>query len=109
MKLIKIFLKFKKISQYSNTENNSKFSKGDRVIILTRPHDKVMGKTAIVKSVKVKGDDELHIYHVEIENIPIHYLNVTEYNNIPRIFHESELDFYDEEMKRDYKLRQLGL
>lgn len=50
-----------------------------------------------------------YIYHIEIENIPIHYLSVTEYNNIPRIFHESELDFYDEEMKRDYKLRQLGL
>lgn len=68
-----------------------------------------MGKTAIVKSVKVKGDDGLHIYHIEIENIPIRYLSVTEYLNIPRIFHESELDFYDEEMKRDYKLKQLGL
>jgi hypothetical protein len=71
---------------------------------LTRPYDKIKGKTAIVKRVKTKCDNGSYIYHVEIENIPIHYLTVTEYNNIPRIFHESELDFYDKTSKRNYKL-----
>lgn len=42
MKLIRIFLncfKFKKTSQLSDIDNNLKFSKGDRVVIVTRAYD----------------------------------------------------------------------
>jgi hypothetical protein len=89
--------------QYSNTENNFKFSKGNKIRVLTREWDGLKGREGfVVKSKTKKGDN---YYYIELSSYPNKYLQIP--NVIPHWFCEEELDFVDKDDERDYKLNQL--
>ena len=107
MKLIKIFLNYikskdskQKTLQSLDIETNLKFSKGDRVIIVSRSYDDLKYRTGNIVVVNVYSTlgkvPEFKSYRVELDLYPI-----------PILFKEEELEFEDKSKERDWKLQQL--
>ena len=112
MKLIRIFLncfKFKKTWQLSDIETNLKFSKGDRVIIVSRSYDDLKYRTGNIVVVNVYSTigkvPEFKSYRVELDLYPHQYQ--LKQHLIPIIFAEEELEFEDKSKERDWKLKQI--
>lgn len=106
MKLIRIFLncfKFKKTSQLSDIETSLKFSKGDRVTIVTRAYDDLKYRVGSV--VAAKDTPEFNSYRVDLDLYPSGYQ--LKQHLIPIIFSEEELQFEDTSKERDWKLKQV--
>ena len=106
MKLIRIFLncfKFKKTWQLSDIETSLKFSKGDRVVIVTAYDDLKYRVGSIVTSKESTID--LNVYRVELDLYPSQYQ--IKQHLIPIIFAEEELQFEDNSKERDWKLKQV--
>jgi len=113
MKLIRIFLnlinmknifKFKKTWQLSDTDNNLKFSKGDRVVIVTRAYDDLKYRVGSIVTSKESTID-LNVYRVELDLYPSEYQ--LKQHLIPILFAEEELAFEDSSKERDWKLKQV--
>ena len=112
MKLIRIFLncfKFKKTWQLSDIETNLKFSKGDRVVIVTRDYDDLKYRTGNIVVVNVYSTldkvTEFKSYRVELDLYPHQYQ--LKQHLIPIIFAEEELEFEDNSKERDWKLKHI--
>ena len=106
MKLIRIFLncvKFKKTWQLSDIETSLKFSKGDRVVIVTRAYDNLKYRVGSV--VAAKDTPEFNSYRVDLDLYPSGYQ--LKQHLIPIIFSEEELEFEDNSKERDWKLKQV--
>ena len=106
MKLIRIFLncfKFKKTWQLSDIETSLKFSKGDRVVIVTRAYDDLKYRVGSV--VAAKDTPEFNSYRVDLDLYPSGYQ--LKQHLIPIIFSEEELEFEDNSKERDWKLKQV--
>ena len=106
MKLIRIFLncfKFKKTWQLSDIETSLKFSKGDRVVIVTRAYDNLKYRVGSV--VAAKDTPEFNSYRVDLDLYPSDYQ--LKQHLIPIIFSEEELEFEDNSKERDWKLKQV--
>ena len=106
MKLIRIFLncfKFKKTWQLSDIETSLKFSKGDRVVIVTRAYDNLNYRVGSV--VAAKDTPEFNSYRVDLDLYPSGYQ--LKQHLIPIIFSEEELEFEDNSKERDWKLKQV--
>ena len=106
MKLIRIFLncfKFKKNWQLSDIETSLKFSKGDRVVIVTRAYEDLKYRVGSV--VAAKDTLEFNSYRVELDLYPSGYQ--LKQHLIPIIFAEEELQFEDTSKERDWKLKQV--
>lgn len=89
--------------QYSNTENNFKFSKGNQVVIITRESDGLKGKTGVIT--KYKSVDDINIYYVDNIIYPNDFYLLP--NRPPHWFEESELDFLYTDDLRDYKIKKI--
>lgn len=87
--------------QFSNTENNFKFSKGNEVVIVTREGEELKGRKGIIK--KSKSKDGIKIYYVDNILYPGSYMGYY----CPVWFEESELDFVNKDDEREYKLKKL--
>lgn len=86
-----------------DTENNLKFSKGDRVIVVTRAYDDLKYRTG---NIVVDGEKtpDLNLYRVELDLYPTEYqLNQ---HLIPILFSEEELQFEDDSKERDWRINQ---
>lgn len=86
-----------------DTENNLKFSKGDRVIVVTRAYDDLKYRTG---NIVVGGEKtpDLNLYRVELDLYPTGYqLNQ---HLIPILFSEEELQFEDNSKERDWRINQ---
>ena len=106
MKLIRIFLncfKFKKTWQLSDIETSLKFSKGDRVVIVTRAYENLKYRVGSV--VAAKDTPEFNSYRVDLDLYPSGYQ--LKQHLIPIIFSEEELEFEDNSKERDWKLKQV--
>ena len=106
MKLIRIFLncfKFKKTWQLSDIETSLKFSKGDRVVIVTRAYEDLKYRVGSV--VAAKDTPEFNSYRVDLDLYPSGYQ--LKQHLIPIIFSEEELEFEDNSKERDWKLKQV--
>ena len=106
MKLIRIFLncfKFKKTWQLSDIETNLKFSKGDRVVIVTRAYEDLKYRVGSVLA--AKDTPEFNSYRVDLDLYPSGYQ--LKQHLIPIIFSEEELQFEDTSRERDWKLKQI--
>ena len=89
--------------QSLNIDNNLKFSKGNKIRVLTREWDGLKGREGfVVKSKTKKGDN---YYYIELSSYPNKYLQIP--NVIPHWFCEEELDFVDKDDERNYKLNQI--
>ena len=89
--------------QFSNTENNLKFSKGNKIRVLTREWDELKGREGIIVKWKTKDGD--NYYYVELYLYPNKYYLVP--HAIPHWFCEQELEFVDKDDEREYKLKKL--
>ena len=87
--------------QFSNTDNNLKFSKGNKIRVLTREWDGLKGREGLIVKGKTKDGD----YYVELYHYPNKYYLVP--HAIPHWFCEQELEFVDKDDERDYKLKKL--
>ena len=110
MKLIKIFLNYikskyskRKTWQLSDIEINLKFSKGDRVVIMTRAYEDLKYRVGSV--VAAKDTPEFNSYRVDLDLYPSGYQ--LKQHLIPIIFSEEELQFEDTSKERDWKLKQV--
>ncbi len=79
-----------------------KFSKGDKVIIISREIDGLKGREGIVKKCKPKND--INIYYIDDIVYPNKYYLI---HHEPVWFEESELDFVNKDDERNYKLKKL--
>ena len=89
--------------QFSNIDNNLKFSKGNKIRVVTREWDGLKGREGFVKRSKRKDGD--NYYYIELSSYPNKYLQIP--NVIPHWFCEEELEFVDKDDERDYKLKNL--
>lgn len=85
--------------QFSNTDNNLKFSKGNKVRVIT---DGLKGREGLIVKGKIKKGDKY--YYIELSSYPNKYLGLP---NIPHWFCEEELEFVDKDDERNYKLNQI--
>ena len=93
-----------KTSQLLDTEINLKFSKGDRVTIVTRAYDDLKYRTGEIVAGKESTPD-LNVYKVALDLYPSKY-QLTQHL-IPILFAEEELVFEDNSKERDWKLKQV--
>ena len=95
--------------QLSDIENNFKFSKGDRVIIVSRSYDDLKYRTGNIVVVNVYSTldkvPEFKSYRVELDLYPHQYQ--LKQHLIPIIFAEEELEFEDKFKERDWKLNHI--
>ena len=89
--------------QLSDIETNLKFSKGDRVVIVTRSYDDLKYRTGNI--VAAKDTPEFNSYRVSLDLYPSGYQ--LKQHLIPIIFAEEELQFEDTSKERDWKLKQV--
>jgi hypothetical protein len=90
--------------QYYVTENNLKFSKGDRVTIVTRAYDDLKYRSGNIVACK-ESTPELNVYKVYLDVYPSSYQ--LKQHLIPILFAEEELVFEDTDKERDWKLKQV--
>jgi hypothetical protein len=93
-----------KTSQLLDTEISLKFSKGDRVTIVTRVHDDLKYRTGSIVAGKESTPD-LNVYRVALDLYPSKYQ--LEQHLIPILFAEEELVFEDTSKERDWKLKKV--
>jgi hypothetical protein len=93
-----------KTSQLLDTEINLKFSKGDRVTIVTRAYDDLKYRTGEIVAGKESTPD-LNVYKVSLDLYPSSYQ--LKQHLIPILFAEEELVFEDNSKERDWKLKQV--
>jgi len=93
-----------KTSQLLDTEINLKFSKGDRVTIVTRAYDDLKYRTGSIVAGKESTPD-LNVYRVSLDLYPSSYQ--LKQHLIPILFAEEELVFEDNSKERDWKLKQV--
>jgi hypothetical protein len=89
--------------QLSDIETNLKFSKGDRVIVVTRSYEDL--KYRVGSIVTIKETLEFNSYKVDLDLYPSGYQ--LKQHLIPIIFTEEELQFEDTSKERDWKLKQI--
>jgi len=92
-----------KTSQLLDIEISLKFSKGDRVVIVTRAYEDLKYRVGSV--VAAKDTLEFNSYRVELDLYPSGYQ--LKQHLIPIIFAEEELQFEDTSKERDWKLKQV--
>lgn len=102
--LIQKLRRKQKTSQYYDIESNLKFSKGDRVTIITRAHDDLKYRSGNIVSCKESTPD-LNVYKVSLDVYPSGYQ--LKQHLIPILFAEEELIFEDIDKERDWKLKQV--
>ena len=90
--------------QLSDIEINLKFSKGDRVVIVTRAYDDLKYRAGNIVVGKESTPD-LNVYRVELDLYPGGYQ--LKQHLIPILFAEEELQFEDTSRERDWKLKQV--
>lgn len=88
----------------SDIDNNLKFLKGDRVIIVTRAYDDLKYRAGNILTGKESTPD-LNVYRVELDLYPSRYQ--LKQHLIPILFAEEELQFEDKDKERDWKLKNL--
>ena len=88
--------------QLSDIETSLKFSKGDRVVIVTRAYDDLKYRVGSV--VAAKDTLDFNSYRVNLDLYPSGYR--LKQHLIPIIFAEEELQFEDTSKERDWKLKQ---
>lgn len=93
----------RKTWQLSDIETSLKFSKGDRVVIVTRAYEDLKYRVGSV--VAAKDTLEFNSYRVELDLYPSGYQ--LKQHLIPIIFAEEELQFEDTSRERDWKLKQV--
>jgi hypothetical protein len=93
-----------KTSQLLDTEINLKFSKGDRVTIVTRAYDDLKYRTGEIVVGKESTPD-LNVYKVSLDLYPSSYQ--LKQHLVPILFAEEELIFEDIDKERDWKLKQV--
>jgi hypothetical protein len=95
--------------QSLDIETNLKFSKGDRIIIVSRSYDDLKYRTGNIVVVNVYSTlgkvPEFKSYRVELDLYPSGYQ--LKQHLIPILFKEEELEFEDKSKERDWKLQQL--
>jgi hypothetical protein len=94
--------------QSLDIETNLKFSKGDRVIIVSRSYDDLKyrtGNIVVVNVYSTLGKVEFKSYRVELDLYPHQYQ--LKQHLIPIIFAEEELEFEDKSKERDWKLKHI--
>ncbi len=89
--------------QLSDIETNLKFSKGDRVIVVTRSYEDL--KYRVGSIVTIKETPDFNSYKVDLDLYPSGYQ--LKQHLIPIIFDEEELQFEDTSKERDWKLNQI--
>ena len=89
--------------QLSDIETSLKFSKGDRVVIVTRAYDDLKYRVGSV--VAAKDTLDFNSYRVNLDLYPSGYQ--LKQHLIPIIFAEEELQFEDTSKERDWKLKQV--
>ena len=89
--------------QLSDIETSLKFSKGDRVVIVTRSYDDLKYRVGSV--VAAKDTLDFNSYRVDLDLYPSGYQ--LKQHLIPIIFSEEELQFEDTSRERDWKLKQV--
>jgi len=90
--------------RYLDIDNNLKFSKGDRVTIITRAHDDLKYKSGNIVAGK-KSTPDLNVYKVSLDVYPSGYQ--LKQHLIPILFAEEELIFEDTDKERDWKIKQV--
>ena len=103
MTLIQKLKRKRKTWQLSDIETSLKFSKGDRVVIVTRAYEDL--KYRVGSIVAAKNTPEFNSYRVELDLYPSGYQ--LKQHLIPIIFAEEELQFEDTSKERDWKLKQV--
>jgi hypothetical protein len=93
-----------KTSQLLDTEISLKFSKGDRVTIVTRAYDDLKYRTGEIVVGKESTPD-LNVYKVSLDLYPSSYQ--LKQHLVPILFAEEELIFEDIDKERDWKLKQV--
>jgi hypothetical protein len=93
-----------KTSLSLDTEISLKFSKGDRVTIVTRAYDDLKYRTGSIVTGKESTPD-LNVYKVALDLYPSKYQ--LQQHLIPILFAEEELVFEDKSKERDWKLKQV--
>lgn len=101
--LIQKLKRKQKTWQLSDIETSLKFSKGDRVVIVTRAYEDL--KYRVGSIVAAKNTPEFNSYRVELDLYPSGYQ--LKQHLIPIIFTEEELQFEDTSKERDWKLKQV--
>ena len=101
--LIQKLKRKQKTWQLSDIETSLKFSKGDRVVIVTRAYEDL--KYRVGSIVAAKNTPEFNSYRVELDLYPSGYQ--LKQHLIPIIFAEEELQFEDTSKERDWKLKQV--
>ena len=101
--LIQKLKRKRKTWQLSDIETSLKFSKGDRVVIVTRAYDDLKYRVGSV--VVAKDTPEFNSYRVDLDLYPSGYQ--LKQHLIPIIFSEEELEFEDNSKERDWKLKQV--
>ena len=101
--LIQKLKRKRKTWQLSDIETSLKFSKGDRVVIVTRAYDNLKYRVGSV--VAAKDTPEFNSYRVDLDLYPSGYQ--LKQHLIPIIFSEEELEFEDNSKERDWKLKQV--
>ena len=92
-----------KTSQLLDIGTSLKFSKGDRVVIVTRAYEDLKYRVGSV--VAAKDTPEFNSYRVDLDLYPSGYQ--LKQHLIPIIFSEEELQFEDTSKERDWKLKQV--
>lgn len=93
----------RKTWQLSDIETSLKFSKGDRVVIVTRAYEDLKYRVGSV--VAAKDTPEFNSYRVDLDLYPSGYQ--LKQHLIPIIFSEEELEFENNSKERDWKLKQV--
>ena len=101
--LIQKLKRKQKTSQLLDIETSLKFSKGDRVVIVTRAYEDLKYRVGSV--VAAKDTPEFNSYRVDLDLYPSGYQ--LKQHLIPIIFSEEELVFEDFSKERDWKLKQV--
>ena len=94
----------RKTWQLSDIETNLKFSKGDRVVIVTRVYDDLKYRAGNIVA-GTESTPELNVYRVSLDLYPSGYQ--LKQHLVPIIFAEEELQFEDTSKERDWKLKQV--
>ena len=102
--LIRKLKRKRKTSQFLDTEISLKFSKGDRVTIVTRAYDDLKYRTGEIVTGKESTPD-LNVYRVALDLYPSSYQ--IKQHLIPILFSEEELEFEDNSKERDWKLKKV--
>ena len=100
-----IFLKkfLNNLIKSKKKEDNFKFSRGNKVVIIKRESDGLKGKKGVIN--KFKSVNGINVYYIDNIIYPNHFYLPP--NRPPKWFEESELDFENKDEEREYKLNKI--